>query len=564
MKTNLKTSLATALLCAGFTIELFAGSTPLEIWTWRNPLPTGNQLNSATYADGQFVAVGEDGAIVTSPDGINWEQQIAPPNTDLAAVTYGSGTFVAVGVDALSQTTNVILTSPDGANWTTVNLPAGATNGFRAVAYGGSYFVAVGNGGTVWYSSDGGTNWNPVSSGTTFNLNAVTYAVNKFTAAGDNSTILTSSHGQSWTAATVTGNNGESFGGIAYGDGKFVAVGDFSGFFYSSDGGTWTKSTNGLYGDSIIYAEVNGTEEFVAASTTTFAIVTSLDGINWTDYSGPPSFNSIAAGGNNTFVGVGYDAIYTNFTDITAASDWGNVAVNVSAGQLEAIVYGTAPGGKGLFVAGGKGYNQLPAIVTSTNGYNWQLDTNSSLTNFSQFYNAFVNGLAVGNVNESSNSSFVATLNTAGGFTGVNSEIISSSDGITWSTNYSTAYYLNAIAFGPTGGFVAVADGGLVFDSKDTITWNSHPSGTVYSLEAITYGSGHYVTVGSFGTTAWSSDGVNWNPVSDGDTNQEELNGVAYGDGEFVASGRLASFSLPPTEHPGHHKSPARRLILTV
>src|SRR5438876_10777314 len=31
---------------------------PLDTWTWRNPLPTGNDLNGITYGNGQFVAVG--------------------------------------------------------------------------------------------------------------------------------------------------------------------------------------------------------------------------------------------------------------------------------------------------------------------------------------------------------------------------------------------------------------------------------------------------------------------------------------------------------------------------
>jgi len=31
---------------------------PLNIWTWRNPLPTANQLSRITYGNGLFVAVG--------------------------------------------------------------------------------------------------------------------------------------------------------------------------------------------------------------------------------------------------------------------------------------------------------------------------------------------------------------------------------------------------------------------------------------------------------------------------------------------------------------------------
>ena len=38
-------------------------------WTLRN---LGNSLNGVAYGNGLFVAVGEDGAILTSPDGVGW------------------------------------------------------------------------------------------------------------------------------------------------------------------------------------------------------------------------------------------------------------------------------------------------------------------------------------------------------------------------------------------------------------------------------------------------------------------------------------------------------------
>src|SRR3989442_10445515 len=44
---------------------------PLDAWTWRNPLPTGNYLNGITYGDDQFVALGDLGTIVTSAYGTN-------------------------------------------------------------------------------------------------------------------------------------------------------------------------------------------------------------------------------------------------------------------------------------------------------------------------------------------------------------------------------------------------------------------------------------------------------------------------------------------------------------
>jgi hypothetical protein len=36
------------------------------------PLPTGNDLYDVAYANGQFVAVGNLGTIITSADGLTW------------------------------------------------------------------------------------------------------------------------------------------------------------------------------------------------------------------------------------------------------------------------------------------------------------------------------------------------------------------------------------------------------------------------------------------------------------------------------------------------------------
>ena len=59
-----------------------------------------------TYGNNQFVAVGINGTILTSPDAINWTSRNSGANT-LDRVTYGNNQFVAVGING------TILTSPD-------------------------------------------------------------------------------------------------------------------------------------------------------------------------------------------------------------------------------------------------------------------------------------------------------------------------------------------------------------------------------------------------------------------------------------------------------------------
>ena len=120
-------------------VILFPGllnADPLDNWTMRNPSPTRNNLNGVTYAGETFVAVGDGGTILTSPDGAAWTHRVSGTSAAVEWVTYASGTFVAVGVGG------TILTSPDAVAWTPRT--SGTSNDLYGVTYASSTFVAVG------------------------------------------------------------------------------------------------------------------------------------------------------------------------------------------------------------------------------------------------------------------------------------------------------------------------------------------------------------------------------------------------------------------------------------
>ena len=89
-----------------------AATTPqgCDGWTWLNPLPQGSDLLSVCIGGGRFVAVGSDGAVLASADGMHWSVRILDPPHSLADVVWGNGLFVAVGEG--------LWTSPDGVEWT--------------------------------------------------------------------------------------------------------------------------------------------------------------------------------------------------------------------------------------------------------------------------------------------------------------------------------------------------------------------------------------------------------------------------------------------------------------
>jgi len=179
------------------------GSTLLEQVTFGGP--AGGQL---------YVAVGWNGTILTSPDGLNWTQPSSGSAANLADVEYAGGQYVVAGWNG------TILTSPNGSAWTAQ--PSGTGANLYDLAHGAGTWVAVGAQGTILYSANG-VNWNAAASGTTLDLYDVIYDGCRFVASGAGGTILTSPDGINWMP-DVTGTTAGLFG-LASGNGMDVAVG---------------------------------------------------------------------------------------------------------------------------------------------------------------------------------------------------------------------------------------------------------------------------------------------------------------------------------------------------
>ncbi|MEM9243521.1 MAG: hypothetical protein AAGA27_05630 [Pseudomonadota bacterium] len=124
-----------------------------ENWNLENTNQNNGVLNSITYSDGQFVAVGQGGTIVTSTDGVNWTTQTSTTTETLNRIIYAEGMFVAVGNNG------TVVTSLDGIIWTSQTIGGGADNLF-GIRYIPSYlpvsatglFIAVGSNGSIYTS----------------------------------------------------------------------------------------------------------------------------------------------------------------------------------------------------------------------------------------------------------------------------------------------------------------------------------------------------------------------------------------------------------------------------
>jgi hypothetical protein len=224
--------------------------------TWTNQTGIADALtnswNGLTYANGLFVAVGNLGEVMTSPDCVTWTERnagrlVANPDTGitgfLSSVTFGNGLFVAVGEEPQNAgpTIGLIATSPDGTTWTQrdSSVPPDVGASFDAVAYGNGRFVVAGlriDGGTNVVTSEDGINWSSLGSpfGRDF-VGDIVYANGMFVAVGGR--IWTSTDGITWTLRQDYRNLNR----VAFGNGRFTATGNLGVILVSTDGIEWMQ-----------------------------------------------------------------------------------------------------------------------------------------------------------------------------------------------------------------------------------------------------------------------------------------------------------------------------------
>ncbi|HEY3756786.1 MAG TPA: hypothetical protein VGL42_11610 [Opitutaceae bacterium] len=119
-------------------------------WTWRSSGTTqtlrGVSLMQVSESEQLFVAVGDGGTILTSPEGFHWVAQNSGTSASLTGIAGGNALMVAVGQGG------VILSSPDGFTWTT---RSSSGPNLTSVAWWPNGYIAVGDGGAFATSPDG-------------------------------------------------------------------------------------------------------------------------------------------------------------------------------------------------------------------------------------------------------------------------------------------------------------------------------------------------------------------------------------------------------------------------
>jgi len=253
----------------------------------------GFSVQAAAFNGAEHVLVGDKGKILRGSNLQTWQESSTGVVQNFNDAIWTGGEFIAVGNDG------TIGTSVNGIDWVFQNL-AGKVDlqGISTNAdVGNGVHVVVGANGNVYRSTDAKTDWTLVREGRVVNsainqLNQVLWVVDKFVAVGQNGEIITSPDGNTWTTRSTEVN--VEFTDLAVRDNYIVVVGGQGVSVLSSQNPVVMTSSNGIDWQKQIPEFDNGVtgilsvtwsgNEFLAVSNSSFDILRSKDGINWKKY----------------------------------------------------------------------------------------------------------------------------------------------------------------------------------------------------------------------------------------------------------------------------------------
>jgi hypothetical protein len=282
-----------------------AADDPLATWHPREVPEAAAELDleGVAFGNGRWVVVGDDGIILSSPDGVAWSPEENPAGTpDLEDIAFGNGIFVAIGGNG------VVLTSADGRQWARQSPENG---GGREILHDETRFVVLAAGGFLSMSVDG-VDWEYpprvpqmyVDAGGIAFGNG-TYVVAGYRRTGKPTDLWSSVGIGEWQFRDA--RSSENLFGAGYGLGHFVAVGQDATLITSPDGVEWTLRTVPHTG---FIWDICASSNYLAAACQWGRVLTSPDAVEWTlrETGADGHLTDIGYGGE-TFVAVGWDGL---------------------------------------------------------------------------------------------------------------------------------------------------------------------------------------------------------------------------------------------------------------
>jgi hypothetical protein len=497
---------------------------------------TRSALRGVAFLGGRALVTGEAGTVLYADDPGNFRSgQLEDGSTAdwLEGVAASSMLAVAVGDNG------TIYTSTNGVAWTRVN--SGVDDWLRGVARGGGLFVAVGDNGTILTSPDG-TVWTRRDSPTLEHLHRVTHTAAGFLAVGDGGTALTSPLGTAWSRLT-TGATGDFYTaaatsldllaagsfevrvriGTAWTDELGRADGPLPATYLASVGASNSLFIAGRAGmmaegfrlgatpyqwflrssplRPVLFDAAWVSNLFVAVGDQS-SIMTSVDGVDWSYEFPPPAYTNsvfLGVGGTTNLLvaaGSGGSLMFSSYglTNLISTNDLGLV-VTQQVNTLGVIWHAVEPApttedlqgvchwDNRTFVTGNAGL-----VLSSMDGVDW-VSRRAPTPHFLSGITGFPGGLVA---------------------TGNRGAVVYSPDGETWSgLEPPTTNWIYRVRW-VNDQLMGVGQNGTILASTNAIDWEKRDSGTTVWLTDVRWVAGRYYAVGLSGKVLASADGLAW------------------------------------------------------
>ncbi len=304
--------------------NIFYSTNNGDTWTKSPDSNSSRPLRGVSFVNGNFIAVGTAGAIISSANGVNWVVQSSGTAADLNAVTYGAinDTIVVVG-----NVSKIIGSTTGFTTWRSFPFPEQSTpSNYNILAVtndGDKTYIAVGENGEILRYNPGAALafWTAINTGlTNTNVSALAYntastntgtILELYAATGGGGIFYTKNAGLNWSAIN-TGLNNLTVNSIAMTPGSGA-----------TDDVLYTGTAGGLY-KSIDAGNAAGTVSRIVIPPANVKITAGVasNTLTWNAVTGAASYNvyrSTTAGVTKPSGLLG-TAVVTNYTDNTSAN----------------------------------------------------------------------------------------------------------------------------------------------------------------------------------------------------------------------------------------------------
>jgi len=508
-----------------------------DVWQQRTPLPSAESLYSVVHTGSQWVAVGQQGLVLTSLDGSAWSSSFSGTTAALRGIAWNGSKLIAVG-DGGS-----FISSPDGLAWSSIASPL--TLRWNAVTWTGSTFVAAGDHGTIATSPDGST-WTLRTTGSITEWMGIASDGTTTVIVGSQGNIATSTDGMAF--ASPSSSTTQWLRSVAHNGTRWVAVGDDGTVVTSTNASSWSTTTSGVT-VRLKHVHWDGSR-FIALGDDGVAI-TSTDGLSWTTRAtgSTRSFSRAASAGGLLVAVADRGSIITT---VDVAGTW----VERSTGEREWI-HDTVWTGSQFVAIGASG-----RVQTSPDGATWTTRSSGTSTSLNAITWTGTRLVAVGSggviISSTDGTAWAAqasgTTRPLLGVAWTGSQVIAvglrgtfttSTDGLTWSASTTGTVTLRAIAASGSQ-IIAVGDSGTVRTFNGS-AWTARTSGVTEDLACVATNGSLAIAGGASGNLISSTNLSTWTPGSapNSATHSSGLHGLRWSGTEFLAVGHSGDFHHP-------------------